>query len=283
MSDQAAAPFWLRLQRYIRLLLKLLAGVATVALVFPFYGRERRWRAIQRWSGGIVSILGVELTVKGAPPAHSGRALLGVSNHVSWLDVQIIHSAWRARFVAKSEVRGWPVIGWLSARTGTLFIHRGRHRHATQINRSIHQAFAAGDAIAVFPEGTTTDGTVLRRFHASLLQPAVDEHALLVPLALKYTDANGNIDLAPSYVDDDTLIESIARIVSRRRIRAELEFIEPIDAQGKSRRELALLASAAIAECLRLQIAGTAPETPGGLPGARQIAGAPTGSRCQER
>ncbi|NIO42069.1 MAG: 1-acyl-sn-glycerol-3-phosphate acyltransferase, partial [Burkholderiales bacterium] len=78
--------------------------------------------------------------------------------HVSWLDIVVLHSLWNVRFVAKSEVRHWPLIGWLSVRTGTLFIERSSRRHLAQINRDIHQVFAEGDAIAVFPEGTTTGG-----------------------------------------------------------------------------------------------------------------------------
>jgi 1-acyl-sn-glycerol-3-phosphate acyltransferase len=279
MSDREEAPAPIRIYRYFRLLFHLLAGLLTVALLFPAYARERRWRAIQRWAAGILSILNVRLEVKGAPPA-SGRPLLGVANHVSWLDIYVIHAAWRVRFVAKSEVRDWPAIGWLSAKTGTLFIERGRHRHAAHINRAIHEAFALGDAIAVFPEGTTTHGTELRRFHASLLQPAVDENALVVPVALRYANADGSVDVTPSYVGDTSLMESIVAIVSQRQTRVELAFLTPIDASGRRRREVAAAAQAAVAKALRLPDPGSAPGTGAGLPGASPTAGVPTGSRC---
>lgn len=282
MSDRDTTPAPLRLYRYLRLLSHLLAGLLTVALLFPLYTRERRWRAIQRWAAGILAILNVTVEVRGALPRGT-RALLGVANHVSWLDIYVMHANWRVRFVAKSEVRDWPAIGWLSARTGTLFIHRGRHRHAAEINRAIHEAFATGDAIAVFPEGTTTDGTELRRFHASLLQPAVDEKALVVPVALRYRSADGAIDTAPSYVGDTSLMESIATIVSRRRLLAELSFLEPIDGDGRNRRELAAIAQAAIARALNLPDPGTAPGRAAGLPDAPPTTGGPTDSRCPAR
>ncbi|HZP93321.1 MAG TPA: lysophospholipid acyltransferase family protein [Burkholderiales bacterium] len=252
MSRSEAAPAHLRLYRLLRVLLQVFLGLLTVALLFPFYGSDRRWRAVKRWSAGVCRALGVCVCVIGRPPARRGRALLGVANHVSWLDIPSIHSVWQVRFVAKSEVRHWPAIGWLAARTGTLFVERDRRRHATRINESIHRAFAEGDAIAVFPEGTTTYGDELRRFHASLLQPAVDEHALVVPVALRYVDAHGNIDTAPGYVGQMSLAESLARILSRRKIRVELRFLPAIDAEGRTRRELAGLAQAAIAAALNL-------------------------------
>jgi 1-acyl-sn-glycerol-3-phosphate acyltransferase len=276
----AARVGWLkRLRRALGLLLQLLAGLLTVAVLFPFYGRSRRWRAVQRWSAGICRRVDLQLRVAGALPSGE-RAVLLVANHVSWLDIQVIHSICAVRFVAKSEVRGWPALGWLAARTGTLFVHRGRHRHAAEINQAIHAAFASGDRIGVFPEGTTTDGRYLLRFHASLLQPAVDEGALVVPLALRYTDAQGKIDVAPSYIGERTLLESALAVIAAPQLRAELRFLPAIDARGRTRRELALAAQGAIASALELPVIGTAPGRSSGLPDESPTDGRPTRSPC---
>ena len=105
--------------------------------------------------GAILSALNVEPHLRGVPPVVMDRAAVLVANHVSWLDIPLVHSVWQVRFIAKSEVRRWPLIGWLSARTGTLFIQRGKSRHAARINKAIHAAFLAGDAIGVFSRGTT--------------------------------------------------------------------------------------------------------------------------------
>ena len=191
----------------------LLSGTATVALLFPFYSRARRQQAVCRWSRRLLAALDIEVRVRGTPPP-SGRPAVLVSNHVSWLDIQLVHSIWQVRFVAKSEVRRWPLIGWLSARSGTLFIERGRGRHAAHINRAIQAAFSQGDAIGVFPEGTTSDGSQVLRFHASLLQPAVDEQALIHPVALRYLDNNHRLNINASYVGDTSLLESILLILT---------------------------------------------------------------------
>ena len=159
--------------------------------------------------------------------------------------------------MAKSEVRRWPLIGWLSARTGTLFIERGSRRHAARINLAIHDAFAQGDAVAVFPEGTTTRGDELLRFHASLLQPAVDEEALIVPVAIRYADEEGNLELAAAYVGETTLMQSLAQIVRVPRIHAEVRFLPAIESRGRTRRELAQLSHARIAAALKLPAPGS--------------------------
>jgi len=255
MERNTSTPPYVRWLRYVRLAIQLTLGVLTVALLFPFYGRARRWRAVQTWSRGVLRCAGVVVRLEGAVPG-PGTRVIGVANHISWLDVPVLHSLWHVRFVAKSEVRHWPVVGWLSARTGTLFLQRASRRHAAHINRAIHQAFVEGDPVAVFPEGTTTCGNELLRFHASLLQPAVDERARVVPVAIRYADAENNLQMAAAYVGEMSLVESLARIVRVPRIVAHVQFLEPIDTSGRTRRELAQLSHASIAAALRLPPAG---------------------------
>ncbi len=237
-----------------------------VGLLFPFYAKPRRNRASAAWSARLLAILHVQASIRGELPVASMRPCVLVGNHVSWLDIHLIHSFWQVRFVAKSEVRRWPLIGWLSARVGTLFIQRGRGRHAARINESIHEAFQQGDAIGVFPEGTTSDGTELTRFHASLLQPAVDERALVFPVAVRYLDEAGNVNKEASYVGDTSLLESMRMIFRQRTIHAELHFLPAIDATGKTRRELTALTQSAIAADLNLPVSDKKPGTSGDPP-----------------
>lgn len=251
---KASTPFHVICVRYARLAVQLVLGLLTVALLFPFYSRQQRWRAVQNWSRRVASSAGVVVSVRGHVP-QPGARVLGVANHVSWLDIQVLHSLWHVRFVAKSEVRQWPLIGWLSARTGTLFIERGSRRHASRINLAIHQAFAEGDPVAVFPEGTTTCGDQLLRFHPSLLQPAVDEGAQIVPVAIRYADDEGHLEPAAAYVGETTLMQSLAAIVAAPRIFAEVQFLPAIESRGRTRRELAQLSHACIAAALKLPAA----------------------------
>ena len=268
VSDKTNTPIPVRLYRAVSIVLHLFAGLFEVALLFRFYGKSRRCQAVRRWSARLLAVLNVQPSMRGSPPVIANRAAVLVANHVSWLDIQLIHSVWQVRFVAKSEVRRWPLIGWLSARTGTLFIERGKNRHAARINQSIHAACQQGDAIGVFPEGSTTDGMELTRFHASLLQPAVDEGAMVYPVALRYLDEAGNINVNASYVGDTTLTESLRMIFGQRTIHAELIFLPAIDARGKTRRELAAQTQSAIAAALNLPVSGRKPDRSAGPPGA---------------
>lgn len=256
LHDRQQTSIPVRFYRATLLLFHLFAGIATVALLFPIYGRARRRLAQARWSARVLAAVNVEPRFRGVPPEVKNRATVLVANHVSWLDIPLVHSVWQVRFIAKSEVRRWPLIGWLSARTGTLFIQRGKSRHAARINQAIHAAFLAGDAIGVFPEGTTSEGTGLQRFHASLLQPAVDERALVFPVALRYLNEEGRVNVNASYVGDTSLIESMAMILRERKIVAELIFLPAIDAEGKARRDLARETHAAISAALSRRISG---------------------------
>lgn len=250
--DRGPTPYPVRFYRASFLVLHLVRGVLTVAILFPFYSHDRRKQAVGRWSARSLAIINVVPRTHGEPPAAGDRHRLLAANHVSWLDIQVVHALWQVRFVAKSEVRRWPVIGWLSARTGTLFIERGSRRHAARINQAIHAAFKDGDAVGVFPEGTTTEGARVGKFHASLLQPAVDEHALVCPVALQYVDPAGRLCIEASYVGDESLLESIVAILRQRQIVAEVHFLPSVDARDHARRELAGLTRGAITKALGL-------------------------------
>ena len=164
-----------RAYRLLRVVIHLLYAALVAACIYPFVGPATRGRRLQRWSAGLLQILAVRLCVSGMPPA--GGAVLVVGNHVSWLDIFAINAIHPARFVAKAEVRRWPLIGWLCARGGTLFIDRARRHHTRDINAVMAKAMQDGEAFAVFPEGTTTHGDVVLPFHPSLLQPALDGSA----------------------------------------------------------------------------------------------------------
>ncbi|MBI2313594.1 MAG: 1-acyl-sn-glycerol-3-phosphate acyltransferase [Betaproteobacteria bacterium] len=220
---------------------------------------------VREWSSQLLAILHVRLRVEGAPPA--GPVLL-VSNHISWLDIFVLDAVCATRFVAKVEVRSWPVIGWLCARAGTLFIERERRHDTGRASRTMLAALEAGDAVAVYPEGTTTDGTWLRHFHTSLLQPAVATGAAVRPATIRYLEADGRIAVAPAYVDDLTIWDSLLNIVAMPEIHAVMTFLPPIPAAGKNRRELTRAAEEAIASALSLAAPRRPPGTPGGPPAA---------------
>jgi 1-acyl-sn-glycerol-3-phosphate acyltransferase len=180
-------------------------------------------------------VLAIELRVEGQPPV-KGPMLL-VANHLSWLDILVVHAARHCRFVAKSDVRHWPLIGPLATGAGTLYIERDKRRDALRVVHHMAESLRAGEIVAVFPEGTTGDGTQVLPFHANLFQAALSADAPVQPVALRYVDAaTGKDSPGPLYLGDETLVASLWRTLNSPRIVAEIRFGQPQAAQGRDRR-----------------------------------------------
>lgn len=212
--------------------------------VFPFVRAERRLRIRQRWSQSLLDGLGITLHA-GGHPIQPGCLL--VANHISWIDVFVINAIAPAAFVAKAEVRGWPLIGWLAARNETVFLRRGSRGHARIINAEIADLLDAGRNVALFPEGTTTDGSHLLHFHGALLQPAIEAGHPIQPVALTYHLPDDRPSRAPAYVGDISLARCLANIVAANGLVARLGACPPIGTGHANRKELAREAHRAIA------------------------------------
>lgn len=229
------------------LILHLVWGIVLIALAFPLMRPQRRDRVIMAWSRRLLGVIGVRPRAGAMPDAPEGALL--VCNHVSWLDIFLVLATRRVHFVSKAEVRAWPVAGWLARKTGTLFLARERRADTVRINAEMAALLASGAWVAVFPEGTTSDGQGVRRFLPSLLQPAVELGCPVVPAALRYRAPDGSLSGAAPYVDDMSLWTSVWRIVRQPAITAELQFGAPISS-GRHRRELAAEAERAVAGLL---------------------------------
>lgn len=149
----------------------LLWGTIALSLI-PFQERKRRWRiwCFRRWARGITTILHVDVVSNGPTPG--GEPFVLVTNHLSYLDVIILARLVPAVFVAKREVRTWPVWGVLSRAMGTIYIDRERRRDTLRASGAIEQALHGGDNVVIFPEGTSTEGETVAPFRSSLLDAA---------------------------------------------------------------------------------------------------------------
>jgi len=224
--------------KILRGLVHLLAGWWTLRFVFPRLSIEQREMRVQAWSLQFLALWGIHLRVLGQPVV-AGPALL-VANHISWLDILVIHAARYCRFVSKSDIRDWPMLGLLATGSGTLYIERSRRKDALRMVLDMAQAMQGGDVLAVFPEGTTSDGLSLLPFHANLIESAIAAQAPVQPLALRFVDArSGEPTLAPCYIGDDTLIASVWRTLKAPPIVAVVHFGQPQEAEGRDRRQWA--------------------------------------------
>ncbi len=226
----------------MRVTLKLLRGIwhvlvgwFTIYFRFPQLSPTEREARVQVWAMQLLRIWEIDLEVRGQPVV-SGPALL-VCNHISWLDIVVIHATRHCRFVSKSELREWPMIGTLATGAGTLYIERENRKDAMRMVKEMTRALIAGDVLAIFPEGTTGDGIDLLPFHANLIQSAIEGHSPVQPLALQFVDSSTNtISMAARFIGDDTLLGSIWSTLNARGLKAVVNFGELQFANGRDRR-----------------------------------------------
>lgn len=235
--------------RGLRLALHLANGLM-LAISYPWFGLNARRRILQRWSAGLLAVMNIRVTFAAKGKLQADHPGLIVSNHVSWLDVFVLNSVIPMRFVAKSEVRSWPIIGWLCARAQTLFIERGKMRSAARINSSMAELLQQGESLAVFPEGTTTDGAQVAHFHSSLLQPAIDACSQVHPIAIRYQDSRGERSHDATYIDEVSLGRSIWRILCSPQLHVRLLLTPALDVRGVERCALATQARQQISTAL---------------------------------
>src|SRR5688572_12052383 len=240
------------------MVLHALAGALILRLVFPRSSPGRRRALVGWWAGKLLRIVGVAVRVEGDPPAASAGAVIA-ANHVSWLDIFAVQAVHPTRFVAKSEIRDWPVAGWIAERAGTLFIRRGLRRDTARINELVHAALSQGDCVGIFPEGTTTEGDTLLKFHSSLFEPAVANAARVHPCAIRYQHADGTPCRAIAFVGDLSFMQSLGLTIRQRGVVASVSFAPAVDAGILSRREVAAAARERVAKLLGLPPADTAP------------------------
>ena len=206
--------------------------------------RERtRW--LQRSSRRALRMFGVQIEAHGPPPETG----LLVSNHLSYLDILVLAELLPAVFVSKSEVKNWPVFGWLGRLAGTLFIERARRSDVGRMGAEIRAVLAGGHVVVLFPEGTSWNGRELLPFKSSLLEPIVGSPHPLSVSAIDYTLADGSVENDVCYWGDMTFFPHLVRLMSRKQVRVQVRFAA-IGERATDRKELARQLHAAVSQLL---------------------------------
>lgn len=265
------------LLRLARTALHLIGGALIVLLVYPGGTEARRLMLRQRWSRQLLDTLGVTLEVGAGATAIRAPSGMLVANHVSFLDIFAINALAPACFVAKDDVRSWPLIGWMSSRTDTIFIERGSRRAAQLTRENLVGHLRDGKRVVVFPEGTTSDGRQVLPFHGALLQSAIDAGVAVTPLALRYTDVAGTQSAAADYIGDTTLAACLWAIACADGLRVRIEILPSLSTAASDRRHLAAQAHRVVTHALKYAFnpnpmaspaADRADALPDGLPAA---------------
>lgn len=198
-----------------------------------------RYRVIRAWSAGMMRIFGFRLRRIGTPLP--GAALF-VANHVSWTDIVVLHSQRMMGFVAKREISGWPLVGWLAARGETIFHQRGSTESLGGVLHEMLARLRAGRSVGVFPEGRTRGGDAVGPFHARIFLAAVEAGAPVQPVALRY-GTRGAAQTVVAFGPGESFFGNFLRLLGEPARDAEVHFLAPIDTvDAEGRRRIAELA-----------------------------------------
>ena len=235
-------------------LLHIVLGILLCALLLGWTqqvvmknGREPfSHRMIRAWSVTLLRIFGMR-------PRRFGQAqrdpVLFVANHTSWIDITMLHSQRAACFVAKAEIAGWPLIGWLAASAGTIFHRRGNNHSLSTVMQVMVDRLRAGRSVAVFPEGGTGYHGVLKVFHARIFQAALDADVTVQPVALRFA-RKGRRLINAGFREHESFFSNIVRLLGEAPMDAEIHFLAPVPPTPDARRRMAELSRERIAAAL---------------------------------
>jgi 1-acyl-sn-glycerol-3-phosphate acyltransferase len=213
--------------------------------------REQRADWLHRFCARAMRGLGIEIKVEGEFPERGAV----ISNHLSYLDIVVFASLHPCVFVSKEEVRRWPVVGWMTTMSGTVYVARGHGGSAMKARKGMQAALDAGLPVVFFPEGTTSNGNQLLKFHSGLLSQVIAGSAPVTAAYLQYSFAEDNgqdVSVADdvSFWGDRNMLEHIFKFLGLRGVRAEVRFAEePIafPSDGLHRKMAAVEARSAVA------------------------------------
>lgn len=203
-------------------------------------------RVIRAWQGGLLRIFGLRPQRIGTPIP--GAALF-VANHVSWIDITLLHSQHAVGFIAKAEIARWPLVGWMASRAGTIYHRRGSEDSLRGVMDLAVARLREGRPVGVFPEGGTGDGSGVRVFHARILQTAVDAQVPVQPVALSYgIGASAQTEVA--FARGESFVRNFFRLLGARGRPVQVHFLTPIAPVAGGRRGMADNARGQIAQTL---------------------------------
>jgi 1-acyl-sn-glycerol-3-phosphate acyltransferase len=208
--------------------------------------QSERSRWLQRSSRRTLKVFSLKTTHEGAQPT----AGLLVCNHLSYLDILVLVSLMPAVFVAKSEVRSWPVFGWFASLAGTLFVVRARRTDVSRMNSEIEKTLDGGNVLVLFPEGTSWNGSEVLPFKSSLLEPIVGSKHPLSVAHISYTLADGDVTNDICYWGDMTFFSHLLKLLTKKQIKARVNFAS-VRNPVSERKELAIQLHAAVSRLKR--------------------------------
>ena len=243
------------LLKYLRLIHAFGHAFWILWIKFPKLSKERKLQAIKDWSQKTLNIIGIHVVHEATFPQADNLNMprLLVANHVSWVDALIIQTIQPSIFVAKSEVRSWPIVGNIATACGVVFVDRGSPSSARRMVDDVSSALHHGYCVAGFPEGTSSEGSAVSLFHANLFEAAINHNIQVQPLAIRYTNPQtGALCLKAAFIGDIGFVQSLHQVMTSSGIRAKVHVGNTLSPEGHSRRTLAHLSHKSVSSQLEL-------------------------------
>lgn len=240
--------------RAVLVALWIILGLLLVSIVFPVASLRTRSCMNLHWSRILMRLCGVALHIRGTPKRTG--PVLWVANHVSWVDIFVLNSIRPTAFVAKSDIRRWPVLGWLVAGAGTVFIERGRRHAVRAVGHQMKARFEQGEVVGLFPEGTTSSGFDVAPFHSSLFDAAIRAHVDIQPVALRFKHRGERSDYV-AFVGEQNMVQNLWCLLGTTGVVVELVFL-PIMSSEHCAEEGRVKVAAAAHNAIRGAVTGAA-------------------------
>jgi 1-acyl-sn-glycerol-3-phosphate acyltransferase len=225
--------------RFTLLIFAVLIILPLVVLILSYAQRRDNRKLnksiLNKWSLLLCRICGLKIVTKGKIQKNP---VFLVANHVSWIDIPVIHCFKLVGFVAKEEIASWPFLGWAVKSGETVFIARGKIESRKQVLLELEKRLNDGRSVAVFPEGRATNGEKLGRFHRQLMQAAVDTQTPIQAIAIKYLKKDGSRNKEICFRDNERFVGNVIRVLALPKSIVELNFCDVIDTQSRQAKEL---------------------------------------------
>ncbi|PPC94061.1 MAG: 1-acyl-sn-glycerol-3-phosphate acyltransferase [Methylotenera sp.] len=215
-----------------------MVGLFIAAIPLPLVNEYKRSRLIRWWCKSLLSAFNIRVIRSGfIPPTDRPlHNVMVVANHISWSDIHALNSVTPLKFIAKSEIKNWPIFGYL-AKTNAIFIDRTKRHEAANTVETLTENLKAGANVCLFPEGTTTTGNEVMPFKSSLIQAAIQAESTIYPVAIYYPHPNGGSNTQMAYAGQITLTESMRQVLLQRAPVVELRFLAPIQVKNLTEAE----------------------------------------------
>ena len=226
--------------------------ILPVVLILITYSQKTNNRkfntnVINVWSIINCYVCGIRIVVKGEK---NKGATLVVANHISWLDIAVVHRCKLVGFVAKKEISKWPLLSTVAKCGESIFIARGRHESRREVLDAMDLRLKEGKSIAIFPEGGAKNGDVLGRFHRQLMHAAIETQTPIQAIAIKYLKKDGTRNKEIGFKDKERFVVNVLRLLTLPASIVEATMCEPIETSNKTAREAATITHDQVAQVL---------------------------------